>query len=415
MIAGITNQDSSFFEITSPDISDTILTEDIISFSYIEEMGKYTTGSLQIFDPDNYYSKILRTGARLNLSFGYLAPELSDNAKLLMQKNPSQVFGGNQRRGITCHIANPGGQASSNGVITFSCNFYGKEWLSSDKKYRKHKNLTKGALVSQLLLEIGCKTVEVNFTRQNEILDENTAIHQRETNYRLLLRYAYEWRTIFRISTDGAGNLSAIFISPQNIGSLTSPSLMSGAIGGNSIFLEWQQGVANVIEYSWKNHQGESGTGDNVRIIYGADGRPTFLRYVTQEDSVKAYVFKPERIRKKLQESENFKDRFDKLKEWISTKDFEKIKWAFDPVEIKTAPQGLGYSMNLKIMGNPLISAPLKVIFGEGFPVWFTPQSNTAHFSNYYAKKVVHTIDGSGYKIDMEVIDSFSLFGGSLL
>ena len=190
---------------------------------------------------------------------------------------------------------------------------------------------------------------------------------------------------------------------------------MSGAAGGDSLFLEYKEGVANVLEYSWKNHAGESGSGDNVRIVTGADGRPTFIRYVTQGDTVKAYILRPERIKSKLQKSDSFTKRFAQLRDWLNVTDFEEIEWAFDPVDLDTAPQGLGYSMQAKILGNPLLSAPLKIFFGEGFPVWFTPRLPSIHTVNYYANKVTHTIDRSGYKIDLDIADAFTLYGGSLI
>jgi len=415
MIAGLYNQDSSFFEIDSPDIkAGRVLTEDIMSFTYEEELYKYNTGSIQVNDPDNYYSKVLRVGAKLNIRFGYMDSDLSTNALLMQKENPTQVIGSSVREGITAYIQNPTGSASANGTVSFTCNFYGKEWLAK-KEHRIHTGITKGALIGQLLLELGCVTTMVNFTRQTELLDQDTQILQRETNYRFLLKMAYEWRAVFRISTDGAGNLSAVFISPSQIGSVQLPFLLSGALGGDSMYLEWKEGVANVIEYKWKNHQGQNGTGDNARLVMGADGKMTTIRYVTKGDKVQAYTLRPERIRERLDKTDSFSEKFKQMQDWLNVADFEEVAWAFDPIEIKTAPQGLGYSMNAKILGNPLLSAPLKVFFGKGFPTWFTPKSSATHVSNFYARKVTHNIDQNGYKIDLDIMDSFSLTGGSLI
>ena len=84
-------------------------------------------------------------------------------------------------------------------------------------------------------------------------------------------------------------------------------------------------------------------------------------------------------------------------------------------MELTTAPQGLGYTMQAKILGNPLLSSPLKIIFGKGFPVWFTPKEAASNLTNFYANKVTHTINNTGYKCDIEILDAFTLFGGSLL
>lgn len=414
IIAGIYNQDSSFFEIESPDINDRIFTEDIISFSYTEEVQRYNTGSLSIRDPDHFYSKVLRMGARLTISFGYNKFDLSEKAVLLLKENPTQVFGPSARTGIRAHIQNPSGTANNSGVVTYNCNFYGAEYLNP-KQYRLHTGITKSALVTLLLTEMGCTLFEVNFTRGNELLDINTQIIQRETNYRFLLKYAREWRAVFRIGYNPKGLMTAVFVSPNLLGSPSIAILMAGALGGDSIFLEWKQGVNNVIEYTWKNHAGDGGNGDNTRIIIGADGRPTFIRYVTKTDTIKAYKLNPDKIKEKLKASGNFGDKVLKMKEWLDAEDFETVKWAFDPIDLPTAPQGLGYSMNVKMFGNPLMSAPLKVFYGEGFPVFFTPRVKKLHPVSFYGKKVTHTIDRSGYKIDLEVMDAFTAFGGSFI
>lgn len=414
IVAGLYNQDSSFFEITSPDISNRVMNEDIISFAYTEEMQKYSTGSLSMYDPDHFYSKILRNGARLDISFGYGRPEVSKQAALLPKQNPNQVFGANARVGVKGRVINPSGAGSSSGVITYNLNFYGSEYLQS-KRYRVHVGLTKGALVSQLLLEIGCDVIEVNFTRMNELLNLNTQIFQRETNYRLLNRFAREWRTIFRISYNSLGQMTALFISPSYLGSQSIAPLMSGAIGGSSIFLEYGQGVDNVIEFTWKNHVGDSGSGDNTRIIYGADGRPTFVRYVTEGETVKVYKLNTQRIKNKVKTALDKSQGIALMKEYLFATDFEQVKWAFDVSTETTAPQGLGYSLNAKIMGVPLFSAPISVIFGEGFPIWFTPQNEAIHIVKYYCRKITHTIDRSGYKCDLEIMDGFTLTGGSLI
>ena len=293
--------------------------------------------------------------------------------------------------------------------------FYGSELLAFDKKHRTHTGISKGVLITQLMTELGVIAPTVNFITQNELLNANTQITQIETNYRLLRRLAREWRCIFRISNNSFGKLSGVFISVYNIDLPTLPSVLAGAIGGDSLFLEYQYGVKNVIEYSWENHMGKSGSGDNVRIVMGADGKPQFFRYVAEQDTVKVYRFNPEKIKARLKAQGNFIKRADKLKEWLSVEDFEKVKWAFDPVNMPTAPQGLGYSMNCKMIGNPLMSAPLKIYYGKGFPVFFTPKVKKGRITNFYCSKVIHRIDRNGYFMDLEIADAFTATGGVLV
>jgi len=410
----LVNQDSSFFNITSGDVDITVLNEDIISFTYEEEMSRYNSGTISLYDDGNKYSKILRLGARLNISFGYLRADQSLKNKLVKTLNPNELDGGTARTGIRGVVQSPSGGGSNTGVVTYNCNFFGNEYLKG-KEYKVYVGISRGQLVRQLLQEIGATNVLINFTRQNEILNEDTQIMQRETNYRLLLRFAREWRTVFRISYDPAGNLTALFVSPSFLQSTSIPKLMSGAIGGDTVLLDYKGSINNVIEYTWANKAGEGGQGDNVRIVQGADGNPTFLRYVTSGETVKVYKLNEDRIKNKLRGAKNFQDRNKLIKEWLNTDDFEQVKWAFDPIEQSTAPQGLGYTMNVKMLGNPLLSAPLKILFTETFPVWFNPKNDKTHIVNYYARKVTHTIDRSGYKMDLAIMDAFTMYGGSLL
>lgn len=408
------NQDSSFFRIDSPDIKIDVDEADVMSFTYEEEMGRYNSGSISLLDNNHVYSKILRQGARLNISFGYLTNLISEEDLIAKNTNPREVFGPNYREGIVAYIQSPNGGGGSDGVTTFNCNFFGGEFLPG-KKYRVHVGMTKGDLVNLLLSEIGCVNNIVNFTRQTEILTEDTQVMQRETTYRLLLRCAREWRAVFRISYDPSGKLTAIFMSPQFLNNPGIPSLMSGAIGGDTVLLDYKGSINNVIEYKWQNRAGEGGQGDNVRIVPGADGRPIFLRYVTKGETVKVYKLNEERIRNKLRSAKNIGERTNLISDWIKQTDFEKVKWAFDSIDQSTAPQGLGYTMQVKMMGNPLLSAPLKMLFTDTFPTWFLPKSMDTHIVNYYARKVTHSIGGDGYKIDLDIMDAFTMFGGSLL
>lgn len=412
-LAYLEGMGGSYFKITSKDISDKIFTEDIISFTYTEENYRTRTGSLSVYDPGHFYSKVLRFGAVLNIEFGYLKENEFFNPKI-QQQNPTQLFGAGKRTGIKAYIQNPKGTAGSNGVVTYNCNFYGWEAMQSPKKVI-HVNISRGDMIRKLMQDIGVINPIINFSSQNRILNADTQIPQTETSYRLLLRLAREWRVIFRISNDAKGLLTGIFISPDKIDLPSLPQQLSGAIGGDSIYLEYGSGEQNVLEYSWENHQGKSGSGDNVQIIRGADGKATFLRFVAKGDTIVAYKFKPEIVKKRLKAEGNFIKRLDKLKEWVSTNDFQKISWAFEPYKQSTAPQGLGYSLKCKMIGNPLMSAPLKVYFGNGFPVFFTPKKKKGHITNYLCNSVVHTISAQGYFMDLDIADAFTASGGSFV
>ena len=67
---GLTNNDSSFFEIDSDDVAldGRIMSESIIKFSITEQRNAMTQGTLSFYDPDDFYSRILRTGVNIKLS-----------------------------------------------------------------------------------------------------------------------------------------------------------------------------------------------------------------------------------------------------------------------------------------------------------------------------------------------------------
>ena len=416
MIAGLYNQDSSFFSITSPDIKlpEKVLNEDIISFTYEEEVGRFSTGTLSIIDNEHYYSQVLKMGAKLEVSFGYATRDLSENAALLAMKNFDQLKGGTARTGVRAFIINPSGSASADGKVIYNCNFYGREYLNP-KKYATHTGIPKKNLVRNLFADMGIFNFYINFTRGNELLNKNTQIMQRATSYRLLLKLAREWRCIFRVGNAPDGSLTAVFISPEYIGNPIVAKTMGEAVGGSSIFVDWKEGVGNTMEYTWKNHQGANGTGDNVVPVMGPNGQMTFMRYVTKGDTIKAYEFKPERVKKKLESAGGTLEKIKLMAEFVSVTDFAEIEQYFVPVDIDTAPQGFGYSMQLKMLGMPLMSVPIKVVFGEGFPIWFNPKDPDKHRITFYSRKVTHRIDNQGYKMDLDIVDAFTYMGGTLL
>jgi len=413
---GIYAQDSSYFNITSPDIKDleySVVNDDIISFSIEEEAHKMLTGSIQIFDPLHVYSKIFRIGAKLNIEWGYKEFEFSTFSVIAQKENLNESFGAYKRKGIKACVQSPAGSGNSDGTITFSLNFYGSEYLNA-KQHRTHSNMTRGTLIIKLLSEMGCNVVDVNFTTQNEYLGDNTAIMQRETNFALLRTLSFEWRTIYRIGYDSRGIMTGCFLSPSQLETSKIVSRFSNAVSGDSIYLDYKGNVNNVIDYSWQCHAGENGSGDNVRITIGADGSPQFYRFVTENETVKVYRLRPERIRAKLKESGNFKGQFALMKEWMNVNDFSQIKQYFDEIDQSTAPQGLGYSMKVNMLGNPMMTVPSKVYFGSGFPDFFS-QKKGVELTTFYCRKVNHTIDRSGYKMSLDVADAYTMNGGSFI
>jgi hypothetical protein len=409
MSTGLFNKDSSFFEIVDSDITvpEKDFSDNVLSLTLTEEMGKMNSGSMRIYDPEHFYSKILRMGVKLTLSWGY---KRFDSAleSVFSLISPSEVTGPINRGKLNAVVMSPSGSLGQDGTVIYNCNFYAREFLLGGTK-NVYSTGTKKTVVETVFLRMGFTVSFVKFDRMTEVITPDTQVIQYENDYKFVLRLAQEWQCIFRTGNDVLGNFIALFINPKYVDDTLFLNLVTGAFKGGSINLDYKDGARNVIEASWKNHAGESGSGDSVQLTY-MNGKPTFIRYIAQSETVKAWRFVPERVEKKLRGAPDFKSRALLVKEYLNASDFEQVKWAFEPIESSTAPQGLGYSVNAKVLGNPLITAPMSVTFGKGFPDFLSHR-----LLNYYLRKVEHTIDRSGYFCNLDIVDILTLTGGSFI
>lgn len=412
------NHDSSFFEITSPklDVEFQILQDDITSFEYTEEMGKASSGSISIYDPNHIYSKILRFGMPVEIRFGYTRPDKGLFNSFLFDINKTELINFWERRGIRGMIQSPSGGGSSDGQIMYNVNFYGSEWASPDKKQKMYKVGTKGDVVAQVFAEMGINNYFINFDKMSQAITYDTWVIQHESNFKFLLRMAFEWRAIFRVGYDENGEMVAVFINPKYVDVNPFALIVTNAIAGSTVYFDYggihterSGGVPNVIEYSWQHHVGENGMGDNVQISM-VNGQPVFMRFTAKEDKVILWRLVPDRIGAELKRRKDVKSQFQLMKEWMQVDDFEQIKWAFEPVMETTAPQGLGYSMNIKTFGNPALTAPLKGMFGLGFPDFASHKG-----TNFWVRKAVHTISREGYRTTVDIADAWTISGGSMI
>lgn len=410
--------DSSFFEIKSDklDVDFRVLSDDIVNFEYTEEMGKASSGSITLYDPNHIYSKILRFGMPIKIRFGYTRPDAGLFGSFLVKKNPTELINFWERRGITGYIQSPSGGGTSAGEITYNCNFYTTEWASPDKKQKMYKEGTKGDVIAQVFIEMGINNYFINFDRMNETITYDTWVIQNESNFKFLLRMAFEWKAIFRVGYDENENLVAIFTNAKYLDTNPFALLVTNAFAGSSVYFDYggihserSGGIPNVVEFTWQHHVGENGMGDNVRIQY-VNGQPVFMRFTAKEEKIILWRLVPERIQAELKRRKDVKSQFQLMKEWMSVEDFEQIKWAFEPVMETTAPQGLGYSMNITTLGNPALTAPLKAMFGLGFPDFANHKG-----TSFWIRKATHSISRSGYRSTVDIADAWTITGGSMI
>lgn len=415
MISFFNKIDSSFFEVKGQDLDDKVtrlLNDNVISLSIVEENRQMIQGSIQFHDPNHYISRVFRTGRQLDLSWGYNSPPLVMFGSFARKLNRNEFFNPNgrmQRNNIKMVIQNPSGNLPEMGGITYNCNFYGSEYVNQEFKGRGFDTGNKGDVVRRVFFEMGINVMSIDFSRQKEIITKNTVIYQRETNFKFLHRMAGEWGAIFRIGYNARGMLFGLFIDYSKIGDKFYSSQLSHALGGSSMRFDYKTGLKNVISARWANKQGVGGQGANVQIRYGATGEPIFERYVTEGDSVTVWRLVPERISAEL-ENLPIAERTAKMQEFLQAKDFEEVQRYFEPIRQTTAPEGIGYEINVKMVGNPFLTPPCQVMFGEGFPDFLGSKN-----LKFYCNKVTHKIGNEPYTMDVDVADAFTITGGSFI
>ncbi len=404
---GLENKDSSFFTIASPDVTlDTQdFSKDIMSFSITERMDSMPQGQIVFNDPKHYFSRILRTGVKLQVSWGYRKQESIVNALFSKTLNFDEVTGLLTRRGLEGFVSSPAGQGRADGITTYNCNFTSFGFRGADQTIL-YTSGTKAGVVSQAFDELGIDPIRrlILFSVGNDTLTTERAVRQDETTFRFLTRLAKEWKALFTVNYTQDGTPTAMFIDPDKIGKNPFALYIMNATG-SSHAIGYKGRISNVISYTWKSNESESGVGQNVRLDI-VDGKVIFRRFVAEQEYVISYRLDPAKIQEAFQDRavEGVQAQFKLAKELLSASDFDQIKHFFTAIETTTAPQGFGYRINCKMLGSPLFAPPNQVRINNGFPDRLGGVQ-----AKYYIYEVVHTIDRTGYFSDLEIVDVFTL------
>ena len=403
---GLFNKDASFFTVSSPDfpLESQAMQESIISLSVIEEMNKIETGSLTLYDADNIWSRILRPGVRLNLTWGYTTRELDLGGGFQSLISADVLNTALERRGLQVFITSPSGGGNDQGVLTYNCNFLARD-MRGDQQVVVYDTGTRARVVQDVMQRLGVRLSDIRFERGTELLTSDTSVRQWESDFRFLVRYSIEQRVVFKLGFTPQGVLAGMFIDPDRLATSPFTGWITGAARQNQFF-EYKESGSNVISYSWKDRSAESGQGANVQIRI-VNGQPTFYRYVTENQTVRAYRLVPSRIEDVL-EAQGLEGgvaaQFETVRNWLDVRDFEEIRFAFEPVDSATAPQGIGYELELKTLGNAAYAVGTVATFGRGFPdVIGNAQSL------FYLYSVNHQLNTSGYTCDCKIVDAYAI------
>jgi phage protein D len=404
-VIGLESNDNAFFTVESDDVNlqNNDYSRNLLSLSISEKKGRMPQGTLSFNDPQDLFSRILRTGARLKISWGYKKGVVTPESLLTQRLNFDEITGDIQRRGMEVQVNSPSGGGAQNGQKTYNCNFFALG-MRGDDSARTWTEGTKADVIATIFDELGILPTNriIDFTIGTDALNYNQGVRQNESNFMFLSRLALEWRTLFHIGYNQAGQMAGIFVDQNKIGDPRYNQLFLSATGTSHV-LGYKGELSNVISYSWDSAESQSGVGDNVKVEV-VDGKITFRRFVAEQQKTITYRLNQQRIKEVYENSESIQDSLRITKELLSVQDFEQVKHFFDPVESSTAPFGYGYTIKAKLLGNPLMAPPNKIKISNGFP---DVLDNSGAF--WYIQTAKHTISRSGYFTDLEIIDVFTL------
>lgn len=401
---GIVNKDSSFFQVSSPDIDldETDMNKYIMSLSITERMGAMPQGTLRFRDPFHVFSRILRTGAELQIAWGYknFGKTLDDKSVLSLD----EITGDIERRGLRGFISSPKGGGSNMGLITYDCNFtsYGFRGEDKTKTYTSGKRKD---VISQAFTELGIPLSNqiIDFTIGQESVDSRRSVRQDETTYLFLSRLSREWRALFTITYNGKGDPVGIFIDPEKLQTANIPFRVNGQKGSAHEF-GYRGELNNVKSYTWSSNESENGIGQNVQLEI-IDGQPVFRKFVAEEETIVSYRLNTDKIKAAIADKEvdGIQAQTKFVKELLSVKDFSQVIHFFDAFESTTAPQGFGYRVNIETVGNPLYTPPNQARLINGFPDRLGSSQAV-----YYLNEVKHSITAKGYDVSASIVDVFA-------
>lgn len=413
---GIENNDSSFFNITSssiPQIQNKILNQDIVSLSITEEIYKMASGTIVMEDPEQIYSTLLKFGAMVQIEWGYKRMDNPIYDLFVKTKSPSEISGIMSRKNRFL-IMSPNGSGDQSGHSEYNCNLYSMEYAKKESKH-VYKSGTKQTTVQEIFSRMGVNSWTIIFTQGEDLVSDSQQIIQTETDFKFLQKKSLEWGCVFKITQTPEGLLHGLFVDRDQFhNSDYYKKSLGKEVNGNIKTLNWKKGIPNVISYTWQNHAGESGTGDNIQIVPDGKGQYTFIHYQAEGDKIVSYKFVPERITEELKRRAavgGVSNQTEFVKWAMNQNDFGTLveQGFFVRFEQSTAPQGLGYTIEAEMLGDPNVIPPLLVNLGSGFPDLFHNNSG------FFISKCTHTISKSGYKMHVTINDVLGYTGGQFL
>lgn len=403
------NNGSYFFNIICNELLidqnlNNYINQDIISFNYTEEVMKLSRGNLSLRNVDKDYSLFIRNGNTFNISFGY--------------KSWNQFAGLRNksfRSGIKCVCETPSGGGDDNGASTYNINFYADD-LNNKKIFRTFESDTRFTVIKQLMTDLGILNQIIDFDTMLLVVNTETSIIQDTGSFSLLNSLAQDWKCFFHVQYKDDNTKIGIFISSWKLSTtgLTFISQVSNLQLYKEVSYNSRQD-SNIISYDWQQHIGESGQGDQIDVHYDALGNLIYERRVCEDQKVITYKLNVEMIKNEETIANSKGDLMATVANFMNKSTFEQVKKYFTAEESITAPQGLGFTINLQMYGDPFLVPGLEIKFKSGFPAILTQSQSLDSVARFYIRKADHIITKGGYKTNIEVADSYTFEGGGFL
>jgi len=414
------NKDNSFFKVESPDLDQEksitkLANEEIVSLNVTEEIGSGFTGNLLMHDPNHYWSRVLRNGMELDIEFGY--KKFTENIGGISGLDIDEQIRSGERTGLKAFIASPSGGGSENGVITYNLSFYSQHVFVQGKDNRVFDSNTRKDVIIELFNNLGISKPIIDFDTENTRLDTDSAITQWQTSFNMLFKLSFEWRSIFHTGFNGSGKAIGVFVDATKLADLREKGFFKdifGLKGGVRTFFYNDAGRSNIKSYGWKHNVGESGQGDNVNLTL-VNGKFITKRIDAKTQKVVTYELNMQKVK------DQFKDK--PLTEYTSTvieafkkKDFEEVKFAFDEIESSTAPQGMGFEIEIQAQGDPLIAPPMEAKFEGNWPsILMQSKDQLGALTKFFVRKINHSFSKSqGYNTAISIADSYTINGSAI-
>ena len=405
------NNDQIFFSVKCKDFSDgknamTLINENLIELSIIEELGKMTSGIISLQDKNNIYSKIFRYGMEFELSWGYQKwnPALSGTD-----------LGSSYRKGLKCILQNPNGAGDNNGKIEYHIGFYSTEILAQ-KTVKVYETGTKTDVIRSLFhdLGIGEEGIYIIIDKEERTykLSTENFIRQDSNAFAFLRELAARWHCTMHLGHDRNGKKMGMFVQTKQYQNEYVKIFLSrqGQLNVEKKLYYCNGDLSNVESYDWQNHIGDSGQGFFIKMDY-VTGTYIFQRYQAETQKIITYKLNQPRVDEYVREhavqATALSEEIINAKNYDSRIGTKTVEYFFDKLSETTAPDGMGFTVNCSMKGDPFIMPNLRIVFGDNFTSELMIEKKFDMPIYFLVRKAVHTINGSGYKTDSEIVDSY--------